>query len=85
MFVVVVYDVGVERLAKVRRILSRYLLWTQNSVFEGDIDRESLQELLEYLDMAIDRAHDRIRVYVREKGNMEIHTLGYDKATYSVI
>ena len=85
MFVVVVYDVGLERLARVRRILSKYLLWVQNSVFEGNIDKYSLQELVDLLNLAIDRTHDRIRIYVRLRGNTEIRTIGVDKSTELVI
>jgi len=84
-FVVVVYDVRVDRIARVRSILSRYLLWTQNSVFEGDIDRHSLAEVVELLEGAIDPNYDRVRIYVRLKGNMEVRTVGLDKATSCVI
>jgi len=37
MFVIMVYDVGAERLPKVLSIGRRYLTWIQNSVFEGEI------------------------------------------------
>lgn len=84
-FVVVVYDVGVERIGRVRNLLSKYLLWVQNSVFEGELTKYQLGELKDALKLAIDPSHDRVRIYVRLKGTMEIRTLGYDKATYSVI
>lgn len=84
-FVVVVYDVHVDRIPRVRNILSKYLMWTQNSVFEGEIDRHSLAELVELLENAIDRNYDRVRIYVRLKGNMEIRTVGLDKSTFCVI
>jgi CRISPR-associated protein Cas2 len=37
MYLIVVYDVNEERVGKVNRYLKRYLLWRQNSVFEGEI------------------------------------------------
>lgn len=85
MFVVVVYDVRADRIDRVRRVLSKYLLWTQNSVFEGEIDRHSFAELVELLEGVIDPHYDRVRIYVRLKGNMEVRTVGLDKATFCVI
>ncbi|ADU97578.1 CRISPR-associated protein Cas2 [Thermovibrio ammonificans HB-1] len=50
---IVVYDVEVSRVDRVRKLLRRYLNWVQNSVFEGEITvsrltalKKELQELL---------------------------------------
>jgi len=45
MYVIAVYDVGVERVAKMLRLCRRYLHWVQNSVFEGEISEVKLKEL----------------------------------------
>jgi len=37
MYLILVYDVGVERVNKVLKICRKYLTWIQNSVFEGEI------------------------------------------------
>ena len=37
MFVIMVYDINVKRVAKVLKTSRRYLSWVQNSVFEGEI------------------------------------------------
>jgi CRISPR-associated protein Cas2 len=45
MYVILVYDVGVERVGKVCKYLRRYLPRVQNSVFEGDISESKLATL----------------------------------------
>jgi CRISPR-associated protein Cas2 len=42
MFVIIVYDVQVERIDAVRIYLKRFLNWMQNSVFEGDLTLSEL-------------------------------------------
>ena len=38
MFVIITYDIAEAKiLNKVRKTLKKYLIWTQNSVFEGEI------------------------------------------------
>ena len=39
MYVILVYDVGEERVGKVCKYLRRYLPRIQNSVFEGELSR----------------------------------------------
>ena len=36
MYVIIVYDIKVERVNKVKSFLRQYLFWIQNSVFEGE-------------------------------------------------
>jgi CRISPR-associated protein Cas2 len=42
MYVIVVYDVAVERLDRVRKVLRQYLNWVQNSAFEGELTEGKL-------------------------------------------
>lgn len=46
MYVILVYDVGEKRGAKMLKLCRRYLNWVQNSVFEGEISSVKLKELL---------------------------------------
>lgn len=46
MYVILVYDFGEKRVAKMLRLCRRYLNWIQNSVFEGEISEVRLKELL---------------------------------------
>jgi len=45
MFVIIVYDVSVDRVSKVCSYLRRYLNWVQNSVFEGNITDKQWAEI----------------------------------------
>ena len=46
MYVVLVYDFGEKRDAKMLKLCRKYLNWIQNSVFEGEISEVRLHELL---------------------------------------
>ena len=37
MYIILVYDIGEKRVAKMLKLCRRYLNWIQNSVFEGEI------------------------------------------------
>lgn len=45
MYVILVYDCGEKRVAKMLKLCRRYLNWIQNSVFEGEISEVKLKEL----------------------------------------
>ena len=45
MYVILVYDVGEKRVAKMLKLCRKYLVWIQNSVFEGEITEVKLKEL----------------------------------------
>ena len=49
MYVIIVYDIKVERVNKVKSFLRQYLFWIQNSVFEADLDYSSFLKLKEKL------------------------------------
>ena len=61
-YVILVYDVSEERVSRVNKFLKRYLIWIQNSVFEGDIRESSLEKLKKDLKKIINPA-DRIIIY----------------------
>lgn len=46
MYVILVYDVGEKRVAKMLRLCRKYLNWIQNSVFEGELTEVQLKELI---------------------------------------
>ena len=61
-YVILVYDVSEERVSRVNKFLKRYLIWIQNSVFEGDIKESSLEKLKKDLKKIINPT-DRIIIY----------------------
>ena len=46
MYVLVAYDVDAKRVAKVHKVLKKYLTWTQNSLFEGEITEGLLKKCI---------------------------------------
>jgi CRISPR-associated protein Cas2 len=46
MYVILVYDIGEKRVAKMLKLCRKYLHWIQNSVFEGEITELKLKELV---------------------------------------
>lgn len=49
MYLILVYDVGVERVSKVNKFLKAYLMWIQNSVFEGEISEKLFNRMKQRL------------------------------------
>ncbi len=70
MRVVLVYDVGEERLPAVFRVCRRYLYWVQNSVFEGELTAGKLKQLIGELEGIIDSQEDSILLYAFKEGNL---------------
>jgi CRISPR-associated protein Cas2 len=86
MKVIVTYDVGVERIDNVRKLLKQYLSWIQNSVFEGEITISSLQQLQNRLTKIIDRDVDSILIYwVNNPSWLGKTVIGHEKGNTSNI
>lgn len=64
MYVVVVYDVGEERLNKVRKFLRQYLNWVQNSAFEGEVTKGKLERIKTKLSDIIEKEEDSVYFYI---------------------
>ncbi|MEQ8156042.1 MAG: CRISPR-associated endonuclease Cas2 [Clostridiaceae bacterium] len=63
MFVIITYDVNVIRVTRVRKILKKYLTWTQNSVFEGQITQGKLNKCLAEINKITVDSEDSIYIY----------------------
>lgn len=80
MYVIMVYDVKVERIGKVRAVGMRYLNWVQNSVFEGELTRAQIRELEHEIKDIIDAEEDSVLIYVLKDNTKFARTiLGVDK------
>ncbi|AMM53705.1 CRISPR-associated endonuclease Cas2 [Pyrococcus kukulkanii] len=78
MYVVIVYDVAVERVNKVKKFLRRHLHWVQNSVFEGEVTLAEYERIKAGLLDIINKDEDSIIIYkLRSKPMRE--TLGVEK------
>ncbi|MCX8178343.1 MAG: CRISPR-associated endonuclease Cas2 [Candidatus Aenigmarchaeota archaeon] len=62
MHTLVVYDVS-EKKSKVCNFLRQYLVWVQNSVFEGDITESQISEIERGLESIIDKNKDSVIIY----------------------
>jgi CRISPR-associated protein Cas2 len=86
MYVIVVYDVNIERINKVRIFLKQYLNWVQNSVFEGELTKVELKIIEEGIKDLIDQKQDSIRFYVlRSDKYLKTVELGTSKVELSEI
>jgi CRISPR-associated protein Cas2 len=64
MYVIIVYDIGEERITNVRKFLKRFLNWIQNSVFEGEITESQLVRVQNFLHKKIVIESDFIKIYI---------------------
>lgn len=81
MYVVVVYDISVERVNKVRIFLKQYLDWMQNSVLEGELTLGKLKEVELGLKEIINESEDSVIIYtVRDQKLLRRQFIGEPKA-----
>lgn len=66
MFVILTYDVGIKRNARILKICREYLVHVQKSVFEGVITEAKLSRLKKELAKQIDTSKDMIIIYKLE-------------------
>jgi CRISPR-associated protein Cas2 len=82
MFVIITYDITDDkRLNKVRKILKKYLYWSQLSTFEGEISEGKLAKCMSEVNEVINRDEDSIYVYeVKNPKNIKKKVLGIEKS-----
>lgn len=86
MFVILTYDVGEKRVNKVRKILKKFLTWTQNSVFEGEITEGKLHKCLSEIEKKVKKEEDSIYIYrVEIPKNIKKDILGVQKSFNDVL
>lgn len=80
MYVIMVYDVQVERVTKVLKIARRYLSWVQNSVLEGRLTRTQFLRLQKEVHQVIDEQADSVLFYtLRSEHDLRRVHLGIQK------
>lgn len=79
-YFIITYDIAEERVNKVRKILKKYLVWVQNSVFEGELSEAKLQKCKNELIKVICNEEDSIYFYrIENKLNYQKSILGLEK------
>lgn len=87
MYIILVYDLGVERVGKALKICRQYLIHIQNSVFEGEIGEANLAELKLKLDKLV-KESDSVIIFRFEGYNpryVSREILGLEKNSVSNI
>ena len=80
MYVILVYDVEVDRVARVLKVARRYLSWVQNSVLEGELTRAQFERLKAEIRQVMDPEVDSVVFYVlRYREMMSREQLGREK------
>ena len=80
MYVILVYDVGQKRVAKMLKLCRQYLSWIQNSVFEGEISEPKLRELKAKIQDIYEPGEDSVIVFSNKMSyNMDKKILGKER------
>ncbi len=80
----IVYDVGEKRVAKVLKFLRKYLNWIQNSVFEGHVTDAQLFKIKNGLKRIIDQENDSVIFFVARSDKwLDKEVMGQEKNSTS--
>jgi len=80
MYYIIVYDVNVDRVQKMLKLMRKYVNHVQNSVFEGELTNAQLAELKDKARELMDEDEDSIIIYrVGSKRWSSREVLGIEK------
>ena len=85
MYIIILYDVNVDRVNKVNKFLKAYLHWQQNSVFEGKVTKSQYNEIIDKLNKLTDEDEDSVIIYKFPYKYLEKRVLGIEKNPISFI
>jgi len=81
LYVLVVYDVAVKRLDKIRKLLKKQLNWVQNSVFEGELTAAGLEAMKKAITRLIDKDEDSVLIYkIKDEKWIDKSVIGLEKS-----
>lgn len=82
MYVILLYDFGEKRVAKMLKLCRKYLCWVQNSVFEGEISEIRLKELLMGAEQFMNKEEDSVILFKgRDKYWLEKEIVGKERCS----
>jgi CRISPR-associated protein Cas2 len=86
MYVIIVYDIAVERIDNVRKYLKQYMNWVQNSAFEGELKPGELEKIKIDLKKLIKEKEDSVILYeTPDKKWVKKEILGIEKSEITTI
>ncbi|HWQ33378.1 MAG TPA: CRISPR-associated endonuclease Cas2 [Blastocatellia bacterium] len=84
MYVLIVYDVEVDRVTKVHKFLKRHLHWVQNSVFEGELTEAQIETVKAGLSRLVDEDYDSVLLFTaREARWLAREVIGLERGATS--
>lgn len=69
MYIIIVYDVAPKREPKLLKLLRQYLIWIQNSVFEGEMTPAKFEILKSEINDIVNVKKDSIVLYTFDSRN----------------
>ncbi|MBE6486638.1 MAG: CRISPR-associated endonuclease Cas2 [Methanosphaera stadtmanae] len=86
MYVIIVYDIKVDRVNKVKSFLRQHLFWIQNSVFEGEVTKSQLTEIKSSLKEIIDEEEDSVIIFTTKTEDfIDRQVIGIEKSQIDLI
>ncbi|MCW1298621.1 MAG: CRISPR-associated endonuclease Cas2 [Candidatus Parvarchaeota archaeon] len=86
MYVIIVYDISIDRVNNVCKFLRQYLHWIQNSAFEGELTEAELEQIKIGLKEIIKLDEDSILFFILpHKRLMRKEVIGIEKSRISTI
>ncbi len=80
MYVILVYDIGENRVVKMLKLCRQYLNWIQNSVFEGELTPSKLRELKFKARKIMDTEHDSLIIFSSQNSQwLKKEVIGQEK------
>lgn len=84
MFVIAIYDVESKRCGKMLKLFRRYLVWVQNSVFEGELTESQYKDLQKRALKLMDTETDSVMFYqLGQQKYIKREALGIEKEEHS--
>jgi CRISPR-associated protein Cas2 len=81
MYVILVYDCGERRVAKMLKLCRKYLNWIQNSVFEGELTEVKLRELKFKAKEIMEKETDSLIIFTsRSEKWLEKEIIGHERS-----
>ena len=81
MYLIIVYDIKVDRVNKIKSFLRQYLYWIQNSVFEGEVSKSEFKIIKDGLKEIIEEDEDSIILFnFKMEKMMNRDVMGIEKA-----
>lgn len=86
MYVIIVYDVSVDRVSRICQFLRQYLNWVQNSVFEGELTEAELKKVEIGIKKIINSNEDSVIIYQFQTDKfLRKEHIGKKKAEFSCV